>query len=113
MVGAAPLSSPGRPAARVKTDLQSEKAVTPGARAGNKNIPGSKATVISYTRWKKTISLPVLTALSLSLFPRLRMRFIVHRHQIRERNLRVFLRGGQPRVAQQLLTRPQIRAIGE
>jgi hypothetical protein len=28
-----------------------------------------------------------------------RVRFVVNRHQIRERDLRVFLRGGEPRVA--------------
>ena len=38
---------------------------------------------------------------------------VVHRHQIRQRNLRVFLRGRQPRVAQQFLNGPQIGAIGQ
>src|SRR5579863_10690422 len=65
-------------------------------------------------RYSSTLmSVLVLTALSLALLTSLGVRFVVHRHQIRERNLGIFLRGGEPRVAQQLLNRPQIRAIGE
>jgi len=38
------------------------------------------------------------------------MGLVVHRHQAGERNLRVFLRGRQARVAQQFLNRAQIGA---
>src|SRR5215831_300922 len=41
---------------------------------------------------------------------RFRMGLVVNGHQVGERNLRVFLRGGEPRVAQQFLDGPQIRA---
>src|SRR5579864_1069139 len=65
-------------------------------------------------RYSSTLmSVLVLTALSLSLFARLGVRFVVHRHQVRERNLRVLLCRGETCVAQQLLNRPQIRAVGE
>ena len=52
-------------------------------------------------------------ASSFLLSARLRVRFVVHRHQIRQRHLRVFLRGRQARVAQQFLNGAQIGAVGE
>ena len=50
---------------------------------------------------------------------RLRVRLVVHGHQVGQRDLRVFLRGGKARVAQQFLDgaqvgagRQQVRRIG-
>ena len=41
------------------------------------------------------------------------MRLVVHGHQVYEGNLRILLRGGEPRVAQQLLDGAQVGAVGQ
>ena len=43
----------------------------------------------------------------------MRMRFVIHIHELLNAGLRVALRGGERDMAEQFLNRAQVRAIGE
>src|SRR5271170_6656041 len=76
----------------------------------------TRAFCSSDSLWAANFAIPISTR-RFSSFVRylssLRMRPVIRRHQVRQRHLRVLLRGGKTGVAEQLLNRAEVGAIGQ